>query len=106
MPLSLRAETWQKVATHMQMPSKAVESMVLQLGQHQLSVRAKVQAGSILFCSCGCNGFSGRPPISLCYICGHESKNHHELKAGNVTAAELQLEPCTTTSNHVVDGQC
>lgn len=89
MPLRLRAETWQKVATHMQMPSKAVESMVLQLGQHQLSVRAKAPASSILFCSCGCDGFSGRPPVSLCYICGHESKNHHEL----------QLEPCTTTSN-------
>jgi hypothetical protein len=95
MPLRLRSETWQKVATEMKMPVKAVESMAFRLGQHQLSVRAKASAGSVLLCFCGCDGFSGPPPISLCYICSHESKDHHELKAHNVTAAELQLEPLT-----------
>ena len=67
--------------------------MVLQLGQYQLSIRAKAPASSILLCSYRCNGFSGPLPISLCYICHHESKDHHELKAYNVTAAELQLKP-------------
>jgi hypothetical protein len=71
----------------MQMPSKAVESIVLQLGQQQLSIHTKALAGSILLCSYRYNSFSRPLLILLYYIC------HHELKAYNVTAAELQLEP-------------
>ena len=85
------------------MPSKAVESIVLQLGQHQLSICAKAPAGSILFCSYRYNSFSRLPPISLYYIYGYESKNYYKLKARNVTAAELQLKPYIITSNILIE---
>jgi len=81
----------------MQMPSKAVESIVLQLGQYQLSIRAKASASSILLYSYRYNSFSRQPLILLYYIC------HHELKDYNVMAAELQLKLYTITSNLLIE---
>ena len=86
---------WQIVATEMKMPWEAVESIAWQMGQHELSVRAKALPGPILICSCGrCDGILPfAQGNSLCYTCNHELKLH------SVTAAELQPEPYTTTSN-------
>ncbi|XTI90780.1 hypothetical protein V2W45_1244305, partial [Cenococcum geophilum] len=82
-----KPEMWQKIVTETQMPWRAVEPMAWQLGQQELSVRAIVPAGPILFCSCGCDGFlpfgernpgfSGELPTSLCYTCRHELKVHN-----------------------------
>ncbi|XTI90777.1 hypothetical protein V2W45_1244406 [Cenococcum geophilum] len=70
----------------MQMPSKAVESIVLQLGQHQLSIYTKAPSGSILLYFYRYNSFSKPLLISLCYIC------YYKLKAYNVITSNLLIE--------------
>ena len=97
----------------MRMSPRAVEYMVRQLGEQELSVRANAPDGPIFLCSCGCNeflpfsqinpAFHEAVPTALCYNCRHEWRAHDKtvvnLQEGGVFLIQVYFDPYKRTPN-------